>query len=140
MNHIADFVIHHQTLRVEQVMARRPDMMQGTRYDWRANMPKVEFAGHTIHCEGDDNLRAVLLSARAPLYNGAAKYANCRGLGTCGTCAIQIDGSVTEPTTIEKCRLRVPPHRSDSGLRLACQCRVLGDLVITKHCGLWGTR
>ena len=32
------------------------------------------------------------------------------------------------------------PHRPESGLRLACQCSVLGDLKITKHDGLFGQR
>jgi ferredoxin len=28
----------------------------------------------------------------------------------------------------------------DAGLRLACQCSVLGDVVVTKHAGLFGQR
>ncbi|MEO1528888.1 MAG: 2Fe-2S iron-sulfur cluster-binding protein [Planctomycetota bacterium] len=103
-------------------------------------MPTIRFDGRTIECERGENLRKVLLRADAPLYNGASKYIHCRGLGTCGTCSLTIEGDVTPTTLIERTRLSVPPHQSDSGLRLACQCRVLGDLTLKKHEGLWGHR
>jgi ferredoxin len=80
----------------------------------------------------------VLLHARLPLYNGAARAIHCRGMGSCGTCAVRIRGPVSEPTAIEKLRMKLPPHRSDGGLRLACQCSVLGDVDVTKYEGLWG--
>ena len=92
-----------------------------------------------IECDEDENLRRVLLAAKAPLYNGLARQMHCRGIGTCGTCAIEVTGPVSEMTTIEKWRLSFPPHKTDSGLRLACQCRVLGDIEIKKLAGLWGT-
>ena len=103
-------------------------------------MPKVTFLGRTIDCEEGANLRQVLRDAKLPLYNGVAKTIHCRGLGTCGTCSVEIEGKVSEKTKVEKWRLGFPPHRSDSRLRLACQCRVLGDLEIKKHGGLWGNR
>ena len=84
------------------------------------------------------NLRMVLLRARLPLYNGAARAIHCRGFGTCGTCAVRIEGEVSEPTAVERWRLGFPPHHRESGLRLACQCNVLGDLEVTKYEGLWG--
>lgn len=84
------------------------------------------------------NLRLVLIRARLPLYNSAAKALNCRGSGTCGTCAVQVEGEVSEPTAKEKLRLRLPPHNRESGLRLACQCEVLGDVKVTKYEGVWG--
>jgi ferredoxin len=34
--------------------------------------------------------------------------------------------------------MRFPPHRPESGLRLACQCAVLGDIRVTKFHGWWG--
>jgi ferredoxin len=103
-------------------------------------MPKIYFDGREFECEPDANLRRVLLDAGAPLYNGVAAAIHCRGLGTCGTCSVEIDGDVSEPTAVEKWRLGFPPHRSDGGLRLACQCRVLGDLKVGKHGGMWGNR
>ncbi len=79
-----------------------------------------------------------MLESGVPLYNSIAGAIHCRGLGTCGTCAVQIEGPVSPPTAIEKWRLTFPPHSAGNRLRLACQCKVLGDLVLTKHSGLWG--
>ncbi|MGI9469378.1 MAG: hypothetical protein ACR2OA_19820 [Rubripirellula sp.] len=107
-------------------------------------MPLIQFAGETISCAPADNLRSVLMrhepSMRGRLYNGAAGLTHCRGLGTCGTCAVEVQGDLTPMTKIEKWRLGFSPHRSDSGLRLACQGCVMGDLVVTKHSGMWGHR
>lgn len=101
-------------------------------------MPKIRFAGQEIECPEGANLRVVLLRARLPLYSRVARAIHCRGYGTCGTCAVRIDGPVSEPTGIERRRLAFPPHQPESGLRLACQCSVLGDLEVTKYEGLWG--
>ena len=101
-------------------------------------MPSIHFANQTIECDEGDNLRRVLLKHRLPLYNELAPYIHCRGLGTCGTCAVHIEGQVSEKTSVENWRLSFPPHNSESGLRLACQCKVLGNLKITKYEGLWG--
>ncbi|NIR39356.1 MAG: (2Fe-2S)-binding protein, partial [Actinobacteria bacterium] len=60
-----------------------------------------------------------------------AEALHCRGRGICGTCAVRVEGAVSEPTESELRRLRLPPHRPDAGLRLACQCSVLGDLTVT---------
>ncbi len=103
-------------------------------------MPTVHFADQTVECPHGANLRVVLLRARLPLYNGVARALHCRGRGACGTCAVLVEGPVSEPTSAEHLRLRLPPHRSDAGLRLACQCSVLGDLKVTKYEGLWGQR
>lgn len=103
-------------------------------------MPKISFSGQVVECEKGSNLRRVLLDAKLPLYNGIASAIHCRGLGTCGTCAVELEGEVSEPTKVEKWRLKFPPHRSDAGLRLACQCQVLGDLKIKKRRGMWGNK
>ena len=103
-------------------------------------MPSVKFAGQSVECLGGSNLRMVLLRARLPLYNDAAQALNCRGRGVCGTCAVRIQGPVSEPTPAERVRLRLPPHDLAAGLRLACQCSVLGDLEVTKLGGFFGNR
>ncbi len=103
-------------------------------------MPTIRFDGREIECPLGANLRMVLLRARLPLYNGAARAIHCRGMGTCGTCAVRIEGEVSDPTRIETLRLGFPPHQRDRGLRLACQCSVLGDLEVTKYPGLWGQK
>jgi ferredoxin len=103
-------------------------------------VPKVHFAGRIVECPPGANLRVVLLRARLPLYTRVARAIHCRGHGTCGTCAVRVEGPVSEPTAVERLRLRLPPHEPGAGLRLACQCSVLGDVVVTKQEGLWGTR
>ena len=103
-------------------------------------MPRISFSDYSVECKEGANLRRVLLDAKLPLYNGVAKTIHCRRLGTCGTCAIEIEGEVTEMTAVEKWRLGFPPHQTGCGLRLACQCKVMGDLKINKHGGMWGNR
>lgn len=101
-------------------------------------MPTVKFRNREIDCESGAVLRDVLLEAGLAPYNGRANQLNCRGLGSCGTCAVSVEGEGSEPTRIERTRLSVPPHDPESGLRLACQTRVEGDLVVDKHDGFWG--
>ena len=101
-------------------------------------MPAIKFQNKELRCEVDENLRDVLLQHQLPPYNGAAKWLNCRGLGTCGTCAVEITGAVSQKTKVEKWRLNFPPHKEEKGLRLACQCKVQGDLDVRKHEGFWG--
>jgi len=103
-------------------------------------LPIIRFAGSTIECPHGANLRVVLLRARLPLYTRVAEAIHCRGRGVCGTCAVSIEGPVSEPTPAETRRLSLPPYRPGSGLRLACQCAVQGDIAVTKHGGLWGQR
>lgn len=101
-------------------------------------MPTVTFRGTEVECDTDEILRDVLLAADESPHNGTADRLNCRGHGTCGTCAVEVDGPVSERTAVERRRLSFPPHDPDSGLRLACQTRVRGDLTVTKHEGFWG--
>jgi ferredoxin len=98
----------------------------------------IEFAGETVECLEGSNLRMVLLRAQLPLYNGVARAVHCRGFGTCGTCAVRIEGKVSEPTPAEKRRLSLPPHDLANGLRLACQVSVMGDLRVAKCEGFFG--
>ena len=103
-------------------------------------MPKVTFNGFEMNCKTGDNLRTVIRRHGHSPYNGLANYLNCHGLGTCGTCAVDISGRTSGKTKVERWRLDFPPHQSEDGLRLACQCKVLGDLEIRKHDGFWGEK
>jgi len=103
-------------------------------------MPTIKYNGFLLNCAIGDNLRSVLKRNGLPPYNGSARMLNCRGLGTCGTCAVEIKGKVSPKTGVEKWRLNFPPHKEANGLRLACQCKVLGDVEVKKHDGFWGER
>lgn len=101
-------------------------------------MPKVQAQGKTIECQVGANLRRVLLQSGIELYNGNANVINCRGIGTCGTCAVEVEGEVTAVNWRDKTRRSLPPHSPTSNLRLACQTRVVGDVKVTKFDGFWG--
>ena len=104
-------------------------------------MPKVYFRGEVIECEAGTRLREVLLDAGLSPHNGQSRWFNCKGFGTCGTCAVEVvEGKVGPKSWREEWRLDFPPHQTDSRLRLACQIRVEEDLVIKKHEGFWGEK
>lgn len=101
-------------------------------------MPTVTFRGERVECEHGAVLRDVLRDAGLSVHNGGSAALNCRGHGSCGTCAVAVDGPTSDPGRRERLRLSVPPHDPASGLRLACQTRVEGDLSVEKHAGIWG--
>ena len=101
-------------------------------------MPVVHYDGEAIECERGAILRDVLLEAGLSPHNGVADRINCGGRATCGTCAVRVDGTVSDPTPAERRRLSVPPLRGTEGMRLSCQTEVLDDLEVTKGSGLWG--
>ena len=103
-------------------------------------MPQITANNQTFHCPEGANLRQVLLAHAIPVHNDNAALINCRGLGTCGTCAVEIEGHVSPPSWREQARLSLPPHHSETSRRLACQVKVLGDLTVTKFSGFWGQR
>lgn len=102
-------------------------------------MPKVYYQGQVITCEQGTRLRDALLAAGSSPHQGRATLLNCRGLGSCGTCALKIvEGQVGPLTKMERWRLNFPPHKLERGLRLACQVRVEHDLRVEKLAGFWG--
>jgi ferredoxin len=66
-------------------------------------MPKVLAQGKTIECEKKANLRKVLLHNGIDLYNGGASFINCRGIGSCGTCAVKVEPEVSAANWRSKC-------------------------------------
>eukprot|EP00200_Dunaliella_tertiolecta_P005107 CAMPEP_0202337376 /NCGR_PEP_ID=MMETSP1126-20121109/82_1 /ASSEMBLY_ACC=CAM_ASM_000457 /TAXON_ID=3047 /ORGANISM="Dunaliella tertiolecta, Strain CCMP1320" /LENGTH=215 /DNA_ID=CAMNT_0048927553 /DNA_START=1225 /DNA_END=1872 /DNA_ORIENTATION=+ len=102
----------------------------------------VVYRGLELEARRGARLRTALLKAGVSPHNGDAKLINCRGLGTCGTCAVQISGTVfpAELTSAEKLRLNFPPHRppNNQRLRLACQVKLQGDVNVVKYDQFWG--
>lgn len=103
-------------------------------------MPKIFFEGKEMSCKLGANLRESILKNGSCVHNGNSKFFNCLGFGTCGTCAVKIKGDVNEMTIKEKLRLDFPPHKITSGLRLACQVKVMGNIEVEKHEGFWGQK
>ena len=101
-------------------------------------MPKVTAQGKTFECDRGANLRQVLLRNGVDLYNQQAKLINCRGIGSCGTCAVAIEGDVCQPNWRDLTRRSLPPHSPQRELRLACQTKVLGDIKVNKFDRFWG--
>lgn len=101
-------------------------------------MPIVTVQGKTLTCEDGTNLRQVLLKHDINLHNGKSKIINCRGIGSCGTCAVEIKGQVSPPNWKDRARRSLPPHTLEQNRRLACQTKVLGDIEVVKYSGFWG--
>lgn len=102
-------------------------------------MPKIMFEGEVIEVAHGTNLRRALHDAGQTPHNGQATWFNCKGFGSCGTCAVQVEPAPSAKlTAMERWRLNFPPHTASDGLRLACQLEVVEDVVVTKHGGFWG--
>lgn len=81
-----------------------------------------------LQAEHGATLRTAMLEAGVTPHTGRASLINCRGLGTCGTCAVEVQG-VVEPqqwTAAERLRLHFPPHSPPGNQRLRLACQVGG--------------
>lgn len=104
-------------------------------------MFQIDFEGKQIEAEAGANLRRVLKKAECNPHNGPSQWLNCKGMGTCGTCAVEVlEGEVGPFSAQELWRLNFPPHFRENGLRLACQLKVTSNLKIKKHPGFWGEK
>ena len=101
-------------------------------------MPIVTVQGKTFTCKDGANLRKVLLEHDINLHNGKSKLINCRGIGSCGTCAVEVRGKVNPANWKDRTRRSLPPHSLAHNRRLACQTKVLGDIEVIKYDGFWG--
>ena len=93
-------------------------------------MPQVEFqeANVTVTCEEGEVLREVAHKNKVNIYGGPNKLLNCRGFGLCGTDRIKVEPKdcLTPMTWKEKLHLD-----EKSGMRLACQARLVSDAKIS---------
>ena len=108
-------------------------------------MVTVTYRGREIGAKKGEKLRNILLRAGTHPHNGGLLI-TCRGLGTCGTCAVSVTPNdhvlPAETSWREQARLSFPPHTTENsqtkGLRLACQVRVVNDVIVDKFDGFWG--
>jgi uncharacterized 2Fe-2S/4Fe-4S cluster protein (DUF4445 family) len=63
----------------------------------------------------------------AALLAGVRISASCGGLGVCGTCLVKIESGTVKSSRTE----RISEDEYIHGIRQACQCQVLSDLVVT---------
>jgi ferredoxin len=112
---------------------------------------KTKNQNKSISIQKGETLRTALMKRGISPHNGQSRLINCRGLGTCGTCAVEVkalggalDMGAIQPkerTAMERIRLNFPPHGSEDqscDLRLACQIQVYEDVQVTKKSGFWG--
>ncbi len=73
------------------------------------------------------NLRQAAFYAGVEMYKGMNKLINCRGLGVCGTCLIEVEPAENagDQTFIEKL------HKLEPNQKLGCRAKVWGDLAVT---------
>ncbi|KAL4855886.1 putative membrane transporter protein [Chlorella vulgaris] len=103
---------------------------------------EINYLNRLVRVPRGTTLRTALLEAGLTPHNGQSKLINCRGLGTCGTCAVEVVGQLDPPawTTQERLRLNFPPHcpPGNRRLRLACQVACQSDLRVIKRSKFWG--
>ncbi|KAI3424813.1 hypothetical protein D9Q98_008199 [Chlorella vulgaris] len=103
---------------------------------------EISYLNRLVRVPHGTTLRTALLEAGLTPHNGQSKLINCRGLGTCGTCAVEVVGQLDPPawTTRERLRLNFPPHcpPGNRRLRLACQVACQSDLRVIKRSKFWG--
>jgi ferredoxin len=100
-------------------------------------MPTIKFINEKkeIQVPAGANLRSEALRAGVQIYQGPDKILHCPGLGTCGTCRVQITKGMenTSPRGLKE-RLRMSMSMAYVGnentMRLSCQTTVLGDIEV----------
>ena len=92
----------------------------------------------TLECKPHTNLRQLAIEQDIDLYNGLSRFFNCEGNGLCGTCTVEVvpQEAATRKGAKEKLRF----FQLKDNLRLSCQVEVIGDIQVTKHGGIYGTR
>ena len=101
-------------------------------------MHSILFHGKTFIIREGETIRTAMLRNGFSPHNGHSRWLNCKGLGTCGTCAVHVDGEASPLNRLERWRLGFPPHNHQPGLRLACQCVLHSDAKVHKGAGFWG--
>jgi ferredoxin len=100
-------------------------------------MPVVNFVNEKkqVQCPEGANLRKVAKEAGIQLYPMPAKYVNCMGMGTCGTCRVLVTKGMANAAPMglrEKVRMKFSFAfiGNEDTMRLACQTTVNGDMDV----------
>ncbi len=106
-------------------------------------MPKVTFVNENkeIEVPAGANLREEAKKAGINVYWGLAKFLNCFGHATCGTCKVLVKKGAENlsPTTrMERFTLwrMLASIGREEQLRLSCQVQVNGDCTVETHPGV----
>lgn len=83
----------------------------------KSAVSQITYQGKSWRCSDGANLRREILDRGLSPYNGKAHYVNCRGLGTCGTCAVEIGGEVSPMTPVERWRRGGYGVRADGAVK-----------------------
>lgn len=80
-----------------------------------ANTPEfgVHYQGRWLEAQEGETVKKVLLRNGYTPHEEGSQYLHCPSLGTCGTCAMKMEGDLSEKTKIEHLRLHFPPHGCD---------------------------
>ena len=103
-------------------------------------MPVVTFhhEHRSFDVEPGTNLREFMMNVNVTPYKGLDMLTNCRGNNFCGTCAVEIvDGKGASPRSQDEestlgGSLAIAKV-VEKNLRLACQTRIMGDMVVKTH-------
>ncbi len=93
--------------------------------------------GRTVEVSEGTNLRKALLKAKVNPYLGKDRFLNCRGLGLCGTCRVEIvDGKGVPPLTDREAAplIGLSPfyaRKIPQNVRLSCRIDVMSDIAVT---------
>ena len=100
-------------------------------------MPKVTFIKEKKEIEVPEgaNLRKEAIKAGIQVYKGLARYLNCFGHGTCGTCRVLVKKgteNLSPKGRLERFTLfrMISAIGHENEMRLSCQLQVNGDCTI----------
>lgn len=103
-------------------------------------MPVVTFYNeHRSHeVEAGANLREFMRRVHLSPYKGVDMLTNCRGHNFCGTCAVEVVDGKGASTRGQDEEATLTGNLAiakvvDKNLRLACQTKVMGDMVVKTH-------
>jgi len=95
-------------------------------------MPKITVnnaetgENHVIKIGYGANLRQAIGYTDAEIYKGANKLMNCRGMGLCAKCIVEVEpADNANPRTFFENLHKVEPEQ-----RLSCRVKVYGDLTV----------